>query len=198
MKIDLIYNPYFQSTKLYMDKTLYKNTKSRLFHYLSTPIENWISNKNESYKSWGGFFVELVEELNDDSFAFVFHGTREHFDIVKQSFENQKKGVEDRGFNSGGIKVEYINDFSVSELKERFNKFIRAYKDKLRTQLYMEKMGFIEHDIQEISNQNYEEYLAIFNKIAALFTYAKKEAVDKVFWDEALDDLKKMYGEKGA
>lgn len=197
MKVDLIYNPYFQSTKLYIDKTLYKNTKSRLFHYLNTPIENWISNKDESYKSWGGFFVELVEELNNDSFNFIFHGTLEHFEIINKSFENQKNGIEDRGFDASGINIEHISDFSVSELKKHLSSFVSIYQKAHKSQLYMEKIEFINKDIRSLSNKNYEEYLDIFNRIMVLFEYAKNKAIDKIYWDEALEDLKKIYGGRG-
>ena len=93
MNIKLMYNPFFSATKLAIDGVLYQNTTSRLYAYLNMPIDSWIGNNTGSYKSWAGFFVELVDEINDDEIEFTFYSDEKYFEILLEAFEKQKRGI---------------------------------------------------------------------------------------------------------
>lgn len=194
MDVKLMYNPFFSTTKLYIDGVSYNNTSSRLYTYLTMPIEKWIENNNESYKSWGGFFVELVDELNDDEINFEFLSDEKYFDAILRSFESQKSGIEQKGFDTSGITVSFENVYEEENLKDRLCSFVQRHLKSCKTQLYMEKIGYLYKECQNLnSNSNYYE---LYERITELLEYGRDLAADKDYWNDSIAELKTIYDGK--
>lgn len=194
MDVKLLYNPFFNTTKLYIDGKTYNNIDSRLYSYLNMPIEKWIENNNESYKSWDGFFVELVDELNDDEINFFFFSDEKYFDIIKQSFEKQRIGIEKKGFCTDEIKLLFENIYEVSDLKEQVCNFLKRHLKSCKTQLYMEKMGYIYKECQSLDS--FSELHKLYDRIVEVLEYAKNNSVDKSYWDDSIEEITKIYDGK--
>ena len=194
MDVKLMYNPFFNTTKLYIDGSLYTNESGRLYSYLNMPIEKWIENNNESYKSWDGFFVELVDELNDDVIAFTFFSDERYFDVILKSFEEQKRGIVQKGFNTDEITLFFENAYETDDLKERVCNFVKRHLKSCKTQLYMEKIGFIYKDCQSLNNDS--DYFDLYERIIRLLEYARSNAIDKEYWNASIAEIKRIYDGK--
>lgn len=194
MDVKLKYNPFFKIAKLYIDNVLYSNTLSRLYTYLNMPIENWIGNNNKSYMSWDGFFVELVDELNDDVISFTFLSDEKYFSIITKSFENQKRGICQRGFNTDRITISFANIYELNDFKYRLCNFVKRHLKSCKTQLYMEKMGFLYKECQSLNSDS--NYYDLYERIVEILKYGKEKAIDKDYWDDLIVELKRIYDGK--
>lgn len=194
MDVKLMYNPFFSTTKLYVDGVPYSNTSSRLYAYLTMPIEKWIEDNNESYKSWSGFFVELVDELNDDEINFAFLSDEKYYDAVLKSFENQKSGIAQKGFNTDGITVTFVNVYEEENLKVCLCNFVKRHLKTCKTQLYMERIGFIYKDCQSLNSDS--NYYEMYERIMEILEYGRDMATDKDYWNDSMAELKRIYDGK--
>lgn len=194
MDVKLMYNPFFNTTRLYTDGALYTNKSGRLYAYLNMPIEKWIENNNESYKSWDGFFAELVDELNDDVITFTFFSDEKYFDVILKSFEAQKRGIVQKGFSTDKITLSFENAYETDDLKERICNFVKRHLKSCKTQLYMEKIGFIYKDCQSLNKDS--DYFNMYERIASLLEYGKSNAIDKAYWDDSIAEIKRIYDGK--
>lgn len=194
MEVKLMYNPFFHTTKLYIDGAAYRNTSGRLYAYLNLPIEKWIENNNESYKSWDGFFVELVDELNDDSIAFRFLSEERYFTIIQNSFENQKRGIIQKGFHTGEITITYENIYETDWFKKQICGFVRRHLKMCKTQLYMEKMNYLYRDCQNLTKDS--DYRELYRRIVELLEYGKSRAVDTGYWEDSIGEITRIYDGK--
>lgn len=195
MDVKLRYNPFFCTTKLCIDGVAYRNTSSRLYTYLNMPIEKWIENNNESYKSWDGFFVELVDELNDDMITFTFLSDEKYFDVILKSFEKQKQGIEQKGFHADEITISFQNVYESDHLKEHICNFVKRHLKSCKTQLYMEKVSYIYKDCQNLTT-NSSDYYSLYERIIALLEYGRSKAIDKDYWNDSIAEITKIYDGK--
>lgn len=194
MDVKLMYNPFFNTTKLYIDGVVYNNTSSRLYTYLNMPIEEWIENNNESYKSWDGFFVELVDEINDDVITFTFLSDEKYYNIIRDSFENQKRGIIQKGFRTDEITITFENVYETGDLKARLCNFVKRHLKSCKTQLYMERIGFIYRDCQSMNADS--DYYEMYERIIDVLEYGKSKAVDKEYWNDSIAEIKRIYDGK--
>ena len=195
MNVKLMYNPFFGTTKLTIDGELYRNTAGRLYAYLNMPIESWIGNNSGSYKSWAGFFVELVDEINDDEIEFTFLSDEKYFEILLEAFETQKRGIVEKGFSTEGIIIRFENIYNNADLKNKLLGFVKRHLKACKTQQYMEKIGYIYKDCQNLDQNS--DYFELFERIVLLLEYAKSIAIDKDYWNESIAEIKKIYDGKG-
>jgi len=195
MDVKLMYNPFWGNTKLYIDGELYKNKYSRLYAYLNTPIEKWIENNNESYKSWNGFFVELVDELNDDVITFAFLSDEKYFAVILEAFENQKRGIIQKGFDMEEFIISFQNIYKRDDMKAELCDFVQKHLKKCKTQFYMEEGAFIYKKCQELNKDS--DYYALYERILAWLEYGKKKAFDKEYWNDLITELTCIYDGKG-
>lgn len=194
MDVKLMYNPFFSTTKLYIDGVSYHNTSSRLHAYLNMPIEKWIENNNESYKSWDGFFVELVDELNDDVIDFTFLSDEKYFDVILESFESQKRGIIQKGFTTDGITISFENVYEAENLKGRLCNFVKRHLRACKTQRYMEEIGFVYKDCQNLNDGS--DYYELYERIVELLEYGRSKAIDKDYWNDSISEIKRIYDGK--
>lgn len=189
-----MYNPFFYTAKLTVDGAVYENRASRLYSYLNMPIEKWIEDSDKSYKSWNGFFVELVEEINDDDIEFIFLSDEKYFTLIAEAFEKQKRGIIQKGFEADEIRISFKNIYGVDEFKESLCNFIKRHLKACKTQLYMEKIRFIYKDCQNLNQES--NYFELYERIVEVLEYAKSRAVDKEYWNDSMAELNKIYDGK--
>lgn len=194
MEVRLMYNPFFYTTKLTVDGAVYENKASRLYSYLNMPIEKWIEDSDKSYRSWGGFFVELVEEINEDTIDFIFLSDEKYFNVIAEAFEKQRRGIIQKGFEADEIRISFENIYVVNEFKESLCNFIRRHLKACKMQSYMEKMRFIHQDCQNLNKES--NYSELYERIVEVLEYAKSRAVDKKYWEDSIAELNRLYDGK--
>lgn len=194
MDVKLIYNPFFGSTALIIDGMEYRNSHGRLASYLNMPIEKWIENNNGSYRSWNGFFVELLDELNDDDVSFTFQSDEKYFEMINEAFANQRKGINGMGFDADRIKMSLENIFDKNKIKQSLCNFVYRHLKLCKKQCYMEDANYIYSDCKRLTDG--DDYTDLYKRIVKLLEYGKKWAVDKGYWDDSIRELNDIYGFK--
>lgn len=193
MKIDLFYNPFFGEASLLIDGVKYTNTHSRLYGYISRPIKEWLKEKNASYESWNGFFVELTEEVNEDDYEFFFHGKTEDYSLISDAFSIQCNMLKEQGYDPDNIQIHPCVEYDSSEIKNRLCFFIKSHLKSLKDQDYMNRIDSIYRDAQIADQSQVDNLREIYDRLLNLFLYAKEKAVDKIFWDELIGDVKMIF-----
>ncbi len=194
MDVKLMYNPFFGTAKLYIDGWIYNNTAGRLYTYLSMPIEQWIGNTNKSYISWDGFFVELVDELNEDVINFTFLSDTRYFDMVMKSFEKQKHGIAQKGFCTDKFAISCRNVYEIEYFKHSLCNFINRHLNACKSQFYMETINFIYKDCQMLTADS--DCFALYQRIIRVLEYGKDRAYDKDYWDDSIAEIQRIYDGK--
>ena len=197
MKIELYYNPYFGKTTLVIDGVTYRNKHGRLYDYLLQTIEQWLHKKNEPYRSWNGFFIELTEEVNEDDYEFVFNGNHEDFELIEKAFREQAQIIRERGYDSDRIVLKEKNIYDNSDLKERLCLFINRYQNAYKDQDYYNGMSDILNEVQALDVSDDASFRDIYDRLQALIEYAKEKSIDKAYWDDLLQDLDFIYKKAG-
>lgn len=193
MDIKLCYNPIFRKSALYMDGRRYRYEGSRLHIYLETPVEKWTENFNCSYKSWNGFFVELIDEINDDDIAFTFVSDPKYFGVISAIFETQKRGIVQKGFSPEGICLSYRELYDYGKLQNQVSRFIQGKAKTYKSQYYMERMRFLYQDSQKLEGPG--DYLALHDKVQEVFRYARDLDPDPDYWEGIMEDFNGIFFE---
>lgn len=193
MRIDFYYSPLLEKISLVIDGTTFQNKHTKLYDYLRRPIEEWLDTNRESYRSWNGFFTELTEEINEDEFEFVFHGNEEDYRLMEQAFEEQAHMLRERGYEPEKIKLICKINRENTQLKQQLLKIAKVNMKACQEQEYMIRMKIICRDIEQADPENFNAFRDIYDRLTAIFLFAKNKSIDKPFWDELLADLKIVF-----
>ena len=197
MKIELFYNPYFSETLLVINNVIYRNTHSKLYGFLLQKIEQWLDKKTGLYQSWNGFFIELTEEVNEDDYEFVFYGKDKDYELISEAFHVQAPIIAEHGYNPDTIRLRKEDLYDNTLIKADVCAFIKKNREVFQDQDYLAGMSMIERDALTADTTDDASLRAIYDRLCTLLLYAKEKALDKVYWDELMQDLNTIYKKAG-
>lgn len=94
-KIELFILPYAKEneikTRLIVDGNKIDSKDNRLTNLVVyQPMRRWLNPYKKKLFVWDGFLPEIVEEFNDKSIHFVFHGCKSDYIVFKSSILSQQ------------------------------------------------------------------------------------------------------------
>ena len=193
MIIDFYYSPFSGKTSLKVDGVSFENKHARVYAYLSLPIDGWLNTTQSAYHAWNGFFAELAEEVNEDDFELVFHGKQEDYALMEAAFREQAENIAAQGYEPKNMRLRYEPSKRRSQLKGRLIKFVQYHMRSCMDQEYIMRMKMIARDLQAVQEDDFAALREIYDRLAAVFLYAREQSVDKVYWDELTEELRMIY-----
>ncbi|MBR2589737.1 MAG: hypothetical protein IKE65_02310 [Clostridia bacterium] len=193
MRIDFYYSPFSGKTSLKVDGTLFENKHSRVFAYLSLPIDGWLNTTKTAYHAWNGFFAELADEVNEDDFELVFHGKKEDYLLMESAFKAQVQSIIEQGYSPENMRLSYEPNTQRTQLKPRLVKFVEYHARSCKDQDYMMRMKIIVRDVKMVDGDDFAALRDIYDRLMNVFVYAKEQSIDKDYWDELIEELKSIY-----
>lgn len=125
LSVNLSYNPYLQTAKLYVDEQPWKKGGDRLGSFVvDHPMEMWLSPYVRGYLHWNGFLPELMSELNEDVIALTFTGIAADYTRFQNALETQCGLVERSGYNASQWKVKHTEFFLPKTLGPVLEKYL--------------------------------------------------------------------------
>lgn len=128
--IDIQYNPYIQSTMLWVDHHKRECCDNMFDEYIiGKSIEEWLGKKVESYQAWRGFLPEIVSECNDDELNITFHGTKSDFDLFCEHLNEQAESLTELGYSPNLYRINWDDCFRTDAVISAMQRFIQFYCD---------------------------------------------------------------------
>ncbi len=150
IKIQIFFNPYMQSTRLFIDEQERLNCGSRLDEFIvGQPIDKWLAPYVFSYQKWNGLLPELMEELNDDDLYVEFFSLPEYFSSLGEEFDKQTSLIEERGYSSELWECICYEAFLPEEIRNDLKTFVRQKKRFAPDQFSLQLFDGIEYALSD-------------------------------------------------
>lgn len=150
IKIQIFFNPYMQSTRLFIDGQERLNCGSRLDEFIvGQPIDKWLAPYVFSYQKWNGLLPELMEELNDDDLYVEFFSLPEYFSSLGEEFDKQTSLIEERGYSSELWECVCEEAFLPEEIRNDLKTFVRQKKRFAPDQFSLQLFDGIEYALSD-------------------------------------------------
>lgn len=201
-KVEIYYNPYLESTRLFVDGKEHIHHRRRIDEFIvGKPMDSWLSSYVLSYHRWDGILAELIEELNDDEIELLFYSLPDYFPKVSDELQRQSTFIEEKGYSSKLWVFKGISSYAPDNMKAGILNFIQAKRHFAPDQYSMNLLDYAEQELQEESALSPAGLREMYHKLKEVIriaekscTYGKENARSPEMWENADRELQKLFG----
>ena len=202
--VELYYNPYINTTRLFVEGNERHCQGRRIDEFIvGQPIDNWLSPYVYSYHRWDGVLAEIMDDLNDDEIEIHFYSVPSYCSKVLDELQLQADFVEGRGYSSKHWKCECTEYYLPGKMKNTLVRFIQAKRASALEQYSMNLFDYCEQNLLEEADLSVEFMRGIYNNIKKAIDAAKKYCEKREehqnainFWEKSGQELLQIFGSK--
>lgn len=195
LSVNLAYNPYLQTAKLYVDKQLWKKGGDRLGSFVvDRPMEMWLTPYVRGYFRWNGFLPELISELNEDAIDLNFAGTTADYTCFQRALGTQCEFVTRNGYSGSRWKLHHTVFFLPETLGPVMKKYLDVAAPQAPSQNSSILFKLICESFQDVGEYTVENLSKTYKDICMALDdaikYCELRAPKKIrTWEKMREDL---------
>lgn len=203
LSVNLSYNPYLQTARLYVNDQLWKKGGDRLGSFVvDHPMEMWLAPYVRGYLRWNGFLPELMSELNDDEIDLNFAGTTEDYTYLQNELRTQCELVEHSGYSSSQWKLKHTAFFLPETLAPVMEKYLDAVAPQAPSQnssilfkLILESFRDVQKYTVENLRKNYNDICMVLDDVIKYCELRDPKKIRK--WKKMREDFNTIMKQGG-
>ena len=192
-KIEIFYNPYFKSTRLFTDGEERSPKGRRVNEFIvGQPIENWLPPYVFSYQKWSGVLPELMDDLNDDELEIYFYSLPKFFQKFSEAIKNQTDAVIEKGYSTDLWKYACIENFSPQKIYQQLTEFVNDKSNSISDQYSIQLFDYVATDLKRLPPyvSNLQE---IYKNLQEAITSAESNSRNSLYWKNARNELLSIF-----
>lgn len=162
----LSYNPYAEKTSLNIDGVERKESSRRIDTFITgKDMQTWLTPYVNSYRRWGGFLAELMDELNDDELRILFRGTQDDYEKVKSAAVEQSKFAATNGYAPDAFSLTFKERYAPAVVRENLLRYIPVWRGQVKLQISMNLLDITEREMKASETVATEALREIYSRL---------------------------------